>query len=272
MPYSLVGEAGVNKYKGLALPVGNYTLKLTPYSGSSLSGTKGTEVTVTFAVINNTTTPPPPPPPTTTANFSFFLVNSTTDQDISTLTNGRNVTSGSNINVRAVPRFTNTASVYFVVQGPTSRTFTENVAPYALFGDINGNYNAGSLANGSYSLTATAYSGRERTGTNLGSTTVTFTVGTTTSSSTAKVAAFAYPNPIEDSKVSVKLPQKEYGLVNYSLSNSSGIEVETGKAQIFSNEDEAEVNLSSFDRIIPGVYYLTVHSLNGTYTIPLIKK
>lgn len=393
-PYSLVGENGSNYY-GLALPVGNYSLKLSPYSGSNASGTKGNDVTITFSVVNGTSTPTPTPTPTS-SNFSFVLVNSTTNQDISSLTTGGNITNGNNINIRAVSSFSNTASVYFVVQGPTSRTFTENVAPYALFGDINGNYSAGSLANGSYSLTTTAYTGSNRTGTNLGSTTINFTVGTgastptptptppptgsslitsfqlynantdqpistlsnggqiapsstpltivantassvslvrfqltgpvnetrnegsapfslfgdigvdllgkilpvgsytlratpTTSSGTgatvtinftvgtsattsAKVAAFAYPNPIEDSKLSVKLPQKEYGTVNYSLKSSSGVEVETGQAQVIASDDQADVNLSSFDRIVPGVYYLTVHSLNGTYTIPIIKK
>lgn len=257
-PFALFGNSG-SDYFGSLFPVGSYTLTATP---STSAGT-GTAVTVNFSVVDNT-------PPPTSESFSFVLVNSQTDQDISRLTNGGNVSNGSNINIRAVSPFGNTASVYLVLQGPTSQTATENVAPYALFGDIGGNYNTAFLANGSYTLTATAYSGNNRSGTNLGSTTIKFTVGASSAKS-AKVEAFAYPNPMKDSKVFVKLPEKEYGTVNYSLKNPSGIEIETGKTKL-TDEDKVDVNMSSFDRMAPGIYYLTVQSLNGTFTIPLIKK
>ncbi len=255
-PFALFGNSGTD-YFGSLFPVGSYTLKVTPYTSAGI----GTALTINFSVVNGTPTSP---------SFSFVLINSTTDQTITTLTNGANVASGSNININAISPYGNTASVYFVVQGPTSRTFTENFAPYALFGNIGEDYNTGLLANGSYTLTATAYSGSNRSGTNLGSTTINFTVGSSSARS-EEVAAAAYPNPMIDSKINIKLPENEVGTVNFSLKNSSGVEIETGKTQL-SDKAKADVNLYSFDRMAPGVYYLTVQSLNGIYTFPLIRK
>lgn len=256
-PYALFGNSD-SDYFGRLFPVGAYTLTATPRTSSG----SAPAVSINFDVVNNT-------PPPSGGSFNFILVNATTDQGIATLSNGSNIANGTNINIKGESPFGNTASVYFDLSGPTSRIVTENVAPYALFGDINGDYNVGALANGSYTLTATAYSGSNRSGTTLIATTINFTVGS--SARTSDVKAFAYPNPIQGSRLSVKLPEKESGVINYSLKNSSGVEIENGKTQLF-NEDKAEVNLSSFNKMLPGVYYITVKSKNGTYTLPILKK
>jgi hypothetical protein len=187
-PFALFGDIG-SDYEGSLFPVGSYTLTATSTTSSGVRNV----VTVNFTVVDNTG-----------ETFSFVLVDANTDQDIFTLNNGSNVTSGSNVNIRAVSPFANTASVYFELQGASSQTATENVAPYALFGDVNGDYISGFLANGSYTLRATAYSGSNGSGTNLGSTSINFTVGQGTSArmntivdeelvSGMKVSAF--PNP-----------------------------------------------------------------------------
>ena len=87
----------------------------------------------------------------------------------------------------------------------------------------------------------------------------------------SELKTFAYPNPIKDSRIFIKLPEKESGIVNYSLKNSSGFEIEKGKTQLF-DDDKADLNLNAFDRMLLGTYYITVQSANGTYTLPLIKK
>ena len=56
-------------------------------------------------------------------------------------------------------------SVVFGLSGAESHSQTENVAPYALFGDSSGNYNAWTPTPGTYQLTATAWSGVGGTGT-----------------------------------------------------------------------------------------------------------
>ncbi|NDV17792.1 PKD domain-containing protein, partial [Muricauda sp. TY007] len=50
-------------------------------------------------------------------------------------------------------------SVLLELTGPVSATQREGVAPYALFGDLSGDYNERDLPLGNYTLTATAYNG-----------------------------------------------------------------------------------------------------------------
>jgi ELWxxDGT repeat protein len=92
-------------------------------------------------------------------NGTFTLVNADTDQDIRTLQDGEVITkAGSeNISIRYNPAGT-PGSVAFTLNG--SRVRLENAAPYSLAGDTGGNYNPWTgAAPGSYTLTATPYSG-----------------------------------------------------------------------------------------------------------------
>ena len=52
-------------------------------------------------------------------------------------------------------------SVALELNGALTRTRTENFAPYALYGDFSGNYNAQIFPIGDFSLTATPYSESE---------------------------------------------------------------------------------------------------------------
>ena len=70
-PWALAGDSEGN-YKGWEPRVGTHTLKATPYAGKNAAGAAGTELLVTFRVVddpgaigqdNNDTEPPPPPPP-----------------------------------------------------------------------------------------------------------------------------------------------------------------------------------------------------------------
>ncbi|MCS4434334.1 fibronectin type III domain-containing protein [Aquiflexum gelatinilyticum] len=92
----------------------------------------------------------------------FTLVNADSDTDILELTNGSildiNQVLGLNLNIRVNTNPETVGSVAISISGPVSATITENVAPYALFGDSNGNYNGRILPEGSYSLEAVPYS------------------------------------------------------------------------------------------------------------------
>jgi uncharacterized protein len=100
---------------------------------------------------------------------SLTLVNATTEVDIRTLTNGTVLDlatiPGKAINIRANTTPSKIGSVKFSLTGRLVRTITENVLPYALFGDNNGNLNPWTPAVGSYTLTATPYAGANGTGT-----------------------------------------------------------------------------------------------------------
>jgi hypothetical protein len=88
---------------------------------------------------------------------SFTVVNADTDQDIATFTNGTGSVSIANaprINVRA-----NVSSASRVVFSGNAGSRTEDQAPFALAGDKDGDYYAWSPKVGSYTITATPYSG-----------------------------------------------------------------------------------------------------------------
>jgi hypothetical protein len=108
------------------------------------------------------------------------LINADTDQPIQTLNNGATLSLSAlptrNLNVRANTTPATVGSVTMVLSGTQSRSQTENTAPYALFGDTNGNYDAWTPARGSYTLKATPFSRSSGTGTAGTSLTISFTV------------------------------------------------------------------------------------------------
>ncbi len=158
-PYALFGDINA-VYNSWTPAVGSYTLKATPYSGSGGSGTAGTPLTINFTVADNSTF--------TSSITSFTLVNATTDQDIQTITNGAVLNLATlpsrNLNIRANTSTATVGSVVFNLSGQQVRNFTEGLAPYALFGDIVGDYKDWSPAVGNYTLKATPYSASGGTG------------------------------------------------------------------------------------------------------------
>ncbi|MEM1424060.1 MAG: DUF5060 domain-containing protein [Planctomycetota bacterium] len=67
-------------------------------------------------------------------------------------------------------------SVVFALSGAQSRNQTENVAPYALFGDNSGDYDAWAPALGTYTLSATAFAGLNGAGAGGPGLTIGFTI------------------------------------------------------------------------------------------------
>lgn len=99
---------------------------------------------------------------------SLTLVNATTDVDIQTISNGAVIDlaniPGKSINIRANTYPSETGSVKFSLAGKQTRNQMENILPYTLFGDNNGDYNNWTPALGNYTLTATPYTGANGTG------------------------------------------------------------------------------------------------------------
>jgi hypothetical protein len=138
---------------------------------------------------NGTTTPTTPTdgssdgsttlPTTGLSVTDFKLVNSATEKDVVSITNGQTISlSALNLtkaNIRAVASSSAT-SVKFELSGVQSKTSTDVAAPFALHGDDgNGNFYYGNWnppATGTYTLKATPY-----TGTTAGTAkTITFTI------------------------------------------------------------------------------------------------
>ena len=145
------------------------TLTATPAAGQQFTGWSGdasgttnplsVSMTANKAITATFITGTAPPPQVT----GFTLVNADTEQDIQALSSGATLNLATlptrNLNVRANTSPATVGSVAFALSGPQPQTQTDAVAPYALLPDANGNYPAWTPAVGSYSLTATPYSG-----------------------------------------------------------------------------------------------------------------
>jgi len=127
---------------------------------------------------------------------ALVLVNSTgslaTQSDIGVMSDGMVINLATlpsrTINVKANTSPETIGSVVFQLSGTQARTQTESAAPYVLFGDKNGAFNAWTPAIGSYTLIATPYSSSGGNGTKGSAVIVNFTVIDQATNSTAPVA------------------------------------------------------------------------------------
>ncbi|WP_265991515.1 putative Ig domain-containing protein [Larkinella insperata] len=111
---------------------------------------------------------------------NYSLMNADTEQEIKVLTNGEQLNLSTlptrNLNIRANTSPSPVGSVKLVLSGKQAKTQTDNGVPYALFGDINGNFNSWTPAVGNYNLTSTPYTGASASGTAGTPLTISFTV------------------------------------------------------------------------------------------------
>ncbi|MEM1265875.1 MAG: hypothetical protein AAGI50_07655 [Pseudomonadota bacterium] len=111
--------------------------------------------------------------PLTPADISFAVYNPANDQLVdANLTNGEEI-DGSNFTIVATPDG-DVGSAVFSIDGTVVQT--ENVLPYALYGDNSGDFGGGSLAPGTHTVEVEFFEGRNGTGASLGSDSVTFDV------------------------------------------------------------------------------------------------
>jgi hypothetical protein len=92
----------------------------------------------------------------------FTLVDAGTGEDLQALAEGDVIDlarlPGARLNIRANTTPATVGSVAFALRGALARSHTENLVPYALFGDdTRGNYHGAALPAGDYTLTATPY-------------------------------------------------------------------------------------------------------------------
>ena len=145
------------------------------------SGSTTTPTTPTTPTTDPTTTTP-----TTSGQsvVSLILVNSATEKDVLTISNGQTISLSAlgltKCNIRAATNPSTLGSVKFELSGTQSKTSYDNKAPYALHGDDGsgnfyyGNWNPPAL--GTYTLKATPYTDDDLKGTAGTSKTITFTI------------------------------------------------------------------------------------------------
>jgi hypothetical protein len=180
VPYALFADNNNGTdYIGFVPTIGSHTLTATPFSASGATGTVGNPLTLHFNVIRSGV----PAGPTIT---SFQLFNADTDASLGTLGDGQTLHLASlpaHLAIRANTSPSPTGSVKFgydQVAGSFNPNFRiENLLPYALFADNNGDLNGFVPTLGSHTLSATAYTARGATGTAGQTFTIHFTVAAT---------------------------------------------------------------------------------------------
>jgi ELWxxDGT repeat protein len=154
---------------------------------------------------------------------------------------------GTNIQAEANDDYT--GSVVFSLNG---ERHDDNTCPFSLFGDVDGNYNEGSLANGAYTLTAIAYPDENGQGTPGDTATVSFTVENIYSTEVS-----VYPNPIQSNSM-VNIRGAANSPIHIDLMDHSG----TGRRYILYEgvtDDTGRLNYPVSSRSLqPGIYILSV--------------
>ncbi|GGW32916.1 PKD domain-containing protein [Arenibacter certesii] len=131
---------------------------------------------------------------------SFTLINAIDNSQLHALENNVNITDGNNINIRANTDPEIVGSVKFELSGAITRTWIETSAPYALFGDTNGDYTSINLPVGAYTLKATPYTLGGASGNAGQSLIINFNVGQPVIAAKASVNSMVIsPNPANES-------------------------------------------------------------------------
>lgn len=212
-PWSISGDVD-GKPVAWNLSTGSHTVKVTPYTKSGASGTAGATKTYSFNVIRSSTTSTPT---TTAASISALeLWDAGANKKLQTLT------SGATIDLAKLPsQITLVAqgtggSVRFGVDGNSSYA-TENVKPWAIRGDDNGDLNAWSVATGTRTVKVTPYTKSNAGGT--AGATKTYTLNVIRSTSSDPVVKDPDANPSEPDPTPV--PSTGTGDGTIAVRNSS---------------------------------------------------
>ena len=156
-PFALFGDEGFEDFKGEPLTPGAYTLEVTPYQEKPqvvtrnlspvLDGIVGRSQNISFYLLDSPL-----------SISSLELINEQDNSSIITLEDGAQIDMNSlpdtPINIRAITSPNSVGSVSFELDGPVTRSQSESLIPYELFGDAKD----GKLPLGSYSLKVTPYS------------------------------------------------------------------------------------------------------------------
>ena len=168
---------------------GDYNVTLTLTDDDGATSTKGIVVTAIDPTDVETV-------------ISFTLINAVNQLELFDIQNNMSINSTEmeDVNIKAKTNPGIVGSVKFELTGTISRTWVETNAPYALYGDFDGEFIPTTFTEGSYTLKATPYTLSSASGEAGQSLTVKFNVIQSTSTSkTAVVDMSIFPNPASES-------------------------------------------------------------------------
>ncbi|MDW3648218.1 MAG: DUF4331 family protein [Bacteroidia bacterium] len=262
-PYSLFGDRNGN-YTGIPLTPGSIQITATPFSRRSARGTAGVPLSISLTILQSANQQ---------AVNSFTLVNARNNQDIGPLTDGMTIDLASlpsrRLNVRANTNPQRVGSVKF----ESSRgNRTENVFPYALGGDRNGNYFDARLRVGTHRIKATPYSRSSARGDRGMSLEITIHIVDSRNSSYQNDTNLEgptlslYPNPVVN--------ELQLSFENVELPGSVQLIDLTGKVLLSRTYDPAKqtslnINVSEFPA---GIYLIKTQSGNWSKVEQIVKQ
>lgn len=260
-PYCYAANRG-SDYFAFNLTPGEHTLTATPYSeytpydAKEGKGVKGKPLTIKFKVIGSAVT-------------RLVLLNAETDEDIDTLHAGQVIDLADlptqYVNIRAVTTPDTVGSVVFRLNN--AAPVRENYFPYAIGGDVNGNFRFWTLPTGQHTLTATPYANANGTGKAGAAHSVAFQVVNSEAGGRRGTEAFpalpaegiqASPNPFS-LRTTVRFSVPQTGPARLVLHAPNGLPL----SALFTGSAEAgkvyAVDLNS-DGLSSGVYVLRLTS------------
>lgn len=199
----------------------------------------------------------------------FTLVNADSDLEISPLTDGAmldiNALQGVNLNFTAKTNPSAVGSVSIELSGPSNSSITENVAPYTLFGDKDGDYQGSKLGIGEYILEAIPFSEPNLGGTRGTSLKIRFTIG-------PKIIVPAIPQLLSPADKSTGIATT-IKLTWAAISNADSYGLEVSKNPDFSSLVVNNNSITTNEFTVSGLeqdtpYYWRVRATNSAGTSP----
>ena len=261
-PYALFGDLPAGNYNGNSFTEGNYVISAVPYSEDNLKGDAGEEFQINFELYADETV---------ATILQFTLVNADTNEDLFVLTEGMQIDMNSlstqNLDIRA-DASESVKSVSLSLSGTQSAYRTENVAPYAMFGDFPTNNYLGNLfTTGNYSIVATGYSEEKLVGEKGEPLSVNFKIlGGVLTAQKANIME-VYPNPAS-SVITLEFEAPEILEVIY-VYDVLGREVDSFNGTDIEQNGTYVLNLESFPE---GQFYIKSYTKNRSYLKQLMIK
>ena len=223
---------------------------------------------------------------------AFELINATTDEPITTLSNFQIVNQsqvGTNLNVRALANEEVIGSVEFVLEEtdinvqPTREVLrrTENIPPFALFGNTGDDYDDGTLEEAFYLLTATPYQEANLQGAAGPSISVIFAVSDDGGLPDADIATSAeaplvvYPNPMDEQSGELQVRWQKADAASVSATfrvlNGQSETLYQQQVNVSGTSGTHRVDLSTL-HLPRGLYYVRVEVPNEAPQIVRVMK